>query len=174
MQHMLLTEDDVCKANDEFVKEVCRYYGKTLEREEREAIANLGMVYAIRTYQRGVSEFRPYATFCIQEILGVAEENQRKVRRVEHPLSLDMRLKSGKSLTTYVSMIADSKEDSLYTIFYYDFLNRLEKNLQRVANMCIDNYTTAEIAEFMCISVTKVEQLKKVLLDKWTAYEGRK
>ena len=54
------------------------------------------MIYAIRTYRRGISSFEPYAVACMQELLWSAEDNQRKACRVGHQLSLDMRVKPWK------------------------------------------------------------------------------
>lgn len=42
-----MTEEDVYMANVELVHAVCRNFGKKIKHEDREAIANVGMIYAI-------------------------------------------------------------------------------------------------------------------------------
>jgi hypothetical protein len=171
MQKKTLTEGDVYKANSKFIREVCQHYGKNLEREEREAIANLGMLNAIRSYRRGASEFWSYAISCIRDILVEEEYIQRKARRIEYPLSLDMRIKSGESSATYIEMFAHPNSDCISLLITSDFIKHLDKNLQYLACLCIENYSIAEIAERMNIPIVEVERLKTVLCYKWKEYD---
>lgn len=167
----LLTEDDVYKANYKLVYGVCKQFGKILEPEDREAFANIGMLYAIRTYRRGVSDFSGYAASCIQDILQLAEEYQRKVKRVEHPLSLNMCIKSSEGSTTYIEIIEHPKQDCLSSMIAVDFLNKLEKKLRIIACLYINDFTTEEIAERMHVPITKVEQMRNLLCCKWEEYD---
>ncbi len=123
-----LTEDDVIKANSSIIFGLCRQYGKKLEYKDRISIANLGMFFAIRTYCKGISEFRTYAASCILEALYIEQDNQRKARRVEHPLSLNMQVKSNESTQCYIEMFAHPKSDFSSNIIFSDFLSRLNKN----------------------------------------------
>lgn len=166
-----LTEEDVYKANSGLIRAVCNNYGKKIEHEDREAIANEGMIYAIRSYKRGVSAFELHAVSCMKELLWNAEDEQRRVCRVEHHLSLDMQLKQGESTTRYVEMIANLNSDHISLIIVSDFINQLERKLRCIALLFMNGYTTKEIAERMHISVDKIEQLRNDIFFKWKEYD---
>lgn len=166
----LLTEADVHEANSELIDTVCKNYGKKIEHEDRKAIANMGMIFAIRSYKRGVSAFELHAVSCMQELLRNAEDEQRRVCRVEHPLSLDMHIKHGDSTTRYVETIADINNHAS-TIIVSDFINQLQRKLRCIVRLYMNDYTTKEIAERMNISVNEVEQLRKDIFRKWIEYD---
>lgn len=166
-----LTENDVYSVNSELIREVCKKYGKSLEPEDREAIANLGMIYAIRTYRRGVSEFRPYAIDYIRKTLQLAEYDSRSMKRIECQLSLDMHIKSCESSTTYVEMCIHPNSNFISSILTCDFILHLEMKLRYFAILCIGNYSIEEIAEHMNIPISEIEQLKITLQCKWKEYD---
>lgn len=165
-----LTEIDVYNANIGIIKEVCSKHGKILYHEDRKSIASIGMLYAIRTYRRGISEFSQYATICMQEMLLEAENDQRKMKRIEHPISLNMFVRPGDGPATFGDFIQYPNSDCTSSIIIIDFLNNLEDNLSLFARLCIDNYTIEEIAETMHISVTDINRMKDVLRLKWEEY----
>ncbi len=165
-----LTEADVYEANRELVFMMCKNHGKSLEHEDRNAIASMGMLGAIRSYKSGLSTFEQHAMSCIRELLWEAESEQRRICRAELPFSLDKQLKNSDGSTKYIDMVAAFNEDSTSLIIVSDFIRLLERKLRCIVYLFIGGYTAEEVAQRMNMSLLEVEMKRKELSNKWTEY----
>ena len=56
-----ISEEDVYKSNKDFIKNFAKRFGLGMEPDEGERIAELGFLFAIRSYKKSASLFHPYA-----------------------------------------------------------------------------------------------------------------
>ena len=88
-----LTEADVFLYNEHIIREASYIYGKGLEPEDCLMVAKEGFLYAIRCYQKGISEFQPYARNCMYKHINKEKKELNRIKQIESKLSLDQSIK---------------------------------------------------------------------------------
>ena len=165
-----VTEDDIYIIYNKFIHEICHIYGKCFDFGDRIAIANIGMLHAIRTYKRGISEFESYAFECIMKELHDEEYKSRKLKRSESKLSLDMNIRPYDSYATYLEFFCYESDNFTSDIQISDFIIHLPRKVQHFIILCTQGYSFFEIADLMHLPVSEVKQLKLLLCEKWNQY----
>lgn len=147
-----ITEEDVVLYNEHIIREASLLYGRSLDPEDRLMAANEGFLYAIRCYQKGVSQFQPFAkAYMHQQIKNEVKEFNR-ARRIESSLSLDQQIKTEENSGSIGNTFFQAPGDFVNSVIFQDFLNSLERELKIIALMYIEKYTSKEIMRIRNIS----------------------
>lgn len=166
-----LTEADVFLHNEHIIRETSYIYGKGLEPEDCLMVANEGFLYAIRCYQKGISEFQPYAKTCMYKHINNAKKELNRIKRIESKLSLDQPIKAEENSETIGNVFFQVSGDFVNSVLLRDFLDSLEDELKIIAWMCIDQYTSEEIMKTRNISKVKLAHHKKMIRELFLQYD---
>lgn len=159
---MELIEEDVIKANSAFVRNICKLNCRGMEYFDCEAEALLGFLFAMRSYQKGICDFKSYAETCIRNhILHAKKEYYRSIR-CESRLSMDSQINDYRE--SIGSMFFHSKDDFEELISFNDFINRLDEKLQYLVWFYKNDYSENEILEQMHISLKYLALMKNRLI----------
>ena len=166
-----ITEEDVVLYNEYIIFEASQLYGRGLEPEDRLMAVKEGFLYAIRCYQKGISEFQPYAkNYMYQYIMREVREFNR-IRRAESTLSLDQPVRTEANTESIGSVFFQIPGDFVNSVMLRDFLNSLENELKLVAWLYIENYSSEEIMHLRNISEIKLAHQRKRIQDLWLQYD---
>lgn len=123
--------------------------------------ANEGFLYAMRCYQKGVSEFQPYAKkYMNQYILSEVREFNR-IRRAESTLSLDQPVRTESNTESIGSLFFQIPGDFVNAVILKDFLNSLGTELKLIACLYIENYSPEEIMRLRNITDFKLARYSR-------------
>ena len=162
-----LTEEDVIKANSELIGDICNLNCKGIEYIDCKAEASLGFLLAIRSYQKGICDFKSYAERCIQnQILQAKKEYYRNIR-CESRLSMDSIFNDYRE--SIGSMFFYSRDD-FEELLFNDFVNHLDEKIQYLVWFYKNDYSENEILEQMHISQKYLALMKNRLLEELEIY----
>ena len=157
-----LTEEDVIKANSKFIISICNSCCRGMEYCDCESEASLGFLLAIRSYQKGICDFKSHAETCIRNhILQVKTEYYRSLRS-ESRLSLDSQ--SNNNRESIGCMFSRSDDDFEESLVFDDFVHHLDEKLQLLVWLYKNDYTENEILEKMHISQKLLVLMRKRLI----------
>lgn len=167
-----ITEEDVVLYHQHTIFEASQLYGKGLEQEDRLMAASEAFLYAVRCYQKGISEFQPYAKkYMNQYILSEVREFNR-IRRAESALSLDQPVRTGLNTESIGSAFFQVPGDFVNLVILRDFLNSLGTELKLIACLYIEDYSSEVIMRLRNITEIKLAGQKKRIQDLWLQYDS--
>ena len=167
-----ISEEDVYKSNKDFIKHCAERFGLGMETDERERIAELGFLFAIRSYRKSASLFHPYAEGTMRLFIQQAKKHSNYIKRSESRLSLDQPAYGESNNETVGSAFFYHEENYLNSIVFRDFINMLNEDMRSIAVMYIDGYTKNEIMEIRGISKQELEELNRNIISRWENYNG--
>ncbi|MEA5065414.1 MAG: hypothetical protein VB065_05115, partial [Eubacteriales bacterium] len=128
------------------------------------------LLYAIRTWRAGAGEFEDYARKRIQEQVELFKRCLSQQRRVESPISLDMKVRpDGECTTTFADMIAFVEWDQT-TVDVGLFIRSLAPDARMFVRLRMRTCTNSEIAQIMHITPAQVAELHRKVMDEATTY----
>ncbi len=163
-----MTELDVINAYEDEIMVWCRRFGRGLEEQDRPMIARTGFLCAVRTYLQGLSAFLPYAKEVVFEALKRERQRQNRIRRIESELSLDMPIGDEESPT--VSQLYHGTGDFVNGVVFWDFMQRLEENIQVTAWMLVNQFTRDEIMRIRGLSKEELSWHIVMIRCEWEEY----
>ncbi len=166
-----ITEQDVVLCNEHIIYEAGQLYGKGLEPEDRLMAANEGFLYAIRCYQKGISEFQPYAKNYMHQYIKSEVREFNRIRRVESTLSLDRPVKTETNTESIGNVFFQIPGDFVNSVILRDFLNSLENELKLIAWLYIENYSSEEIMHLRNISKITLARQRTRIQDLFLQYD---
>ena len=128
-----ISEEDVYKSNKDFIKNFAKRFGLGMEPDEGERIAELGFLFAIRSYKKSASLFYPYAERTMRLFIQQAKKDSNYIKRSESRLSLDQPAYGDSSNETVGSAFFYHEENYLNFIVFRDFINTLSENMRCIA-----------------------------------------
>ncbi|MDL2219497.1 hypothetical protein LJC04_04055 [Ruminococcaceae bacterium OttesenSCG-928-O06] len=166
-----VTEETVIVANTAFVGEMCRRYGRNIEPEDCMAVAQIGLLHAVRIYRTTYADFHRFAEGMIARYL---QEERRTVYaqwRVNSKLSLNQRFAdSNEDFCTRLRPLTVG--DCASQVEFRDFLDSLEADVQATAWMLVDRYPLWEICLHRQISMAVLPWHLARLRHSWEEYSG--
>ncbi len=167
---MRLTEDDVIKGNSALIKSICKSYCKGIEFADCEAEVLLGLLLAIRSYQRGVCNFKSHAKVYIKNHIKEAKREYYRSTRCESRLSMDSKVNNCRECIG--SIFASGSGDLEEIISFNDFVKHLDKKIQQLIRFYQNGYSEVEILEKMHISKEYLTIMKSQLLKELKQYNA--
>lgn len=170
--NLLLTEEDVIRANLALVFRESRYGYRGLDLQERVAAALYGLLYAVRTFPEGMSGFQEYAVLWIRRFLKKENREAWRQRRGHSLYSLDRSYgpcsEDGDTLSNAIGW-RRFDETKLEVAF---FLDKLPLLWRRVVLLRMKDYTDAEVCVLLRLSRRKLRLIYTCLRQQWRAYEA--
>ncbi|MFZ3373132.1 MAG: hypothetical protein WA131_08945 [Desulfitobacteriaceae bacterium] len=165
---MKLTEEDVLKANSALIGDMCKLYCKGIEYSDCKSEALLGFLLAMRSYRKGVCDFKSYAEIYIQNHILQAKKEYYRSIRCESRLSMDSKIDDYReSVGSIFSRCSDNFEE---LILFSDFVNGLDEELEYLVWFYKNDYSENEILEQMHISQKYLTLMKNRLLKELELY----
>lgn len=165
---MVITDSDVIRANDEFIRTIAHNLGRSLPTEERYAIALSGFLVAIRTYQKGLYPFRVYAANIMETFLRQARRKRAEQIRLESRLSLDQPIAEGGE--PLLAFLPGASGDMFHVVMLHDFLDSLHEDFRATARLYINKYTSEEIMSILSLSQEDLEWHRASIRYYWEQY----
>ena len=124
----------------------------------------LGLCKAAQSWDESKAKFSTYAGKCIRN-----EINQEFIRRKPHSKNISLETKVGEEGTLADVLVG---EDDIGFIDYDDFYEQLTAEERTVLEWDNYGYDTAQIAERLGLSATKVQKILRIITLKWRRFYG--
>lgn len=157
-----LKEDNIIQANDAFIKQACKKYGRGLPWDDCIMAAHEGFLCAMRTYRKGYHQFHPYAEICLRQYLEQERKRYNLQKRIESNFSMDQPI-INEGRAEAAGNIFFSVHDHVADVIFKDYIERLPPEHQITAKLYALGYTAKEVLSISGIPLDRQAEIRECL-----------
>lgn len=167
---MRLTENIVLRKNQPRIAAACARYRKKLDSDDCFLIAQMGFLYAMRTWRRGVCAFGPYVEECMRMHIRQGERTRNRLLAAESTLSLDRPVNPREGGDTLGAVFLSCVGDFVDQVIFWDLMGTLDGLPRRVARMHIARCPSQEIMDELLLTPAELAVLEAEIAVKILRY----
>lgn len=162
--------EELTLQSDKLLEELCRRYGRGLDRDDARMEAAAELICAGKDYKKvqGCYEFWDYVTGRVVQRLELKRKEANRIRKVESGYSLDQPVAEGEEAARDVFF--PTQGDFVNGVVLTDYVNGLPDMDRTVAWDYINGYTDQEILGWRRLSFQDLEGIKGRLRLKMEQY----
>ncbi len=167
-----MTEWDVLEAYRDVIHDAALRYGKGIPLNDSMQIAREAFLCAIRIYRSGYTKFVRYADRVMYHRLRWCRIKNNRIRR-EESLCLDRPVGEEEDAPT-IGALYTAVPDFAERVWFVDFMERLDEDVQKTAWMIVDRYTKEEILKIRKLSLIEWSWQINLIKEAWQNYHDHK